>query len=294
MTALIAHSGTPDDCEILVRQRKHDLGEVLKTDWVNGNAYATAIFNAMSMTFPVGETSFVDSVRYFSDKIDDPKLQEEMKAFYGQETVHRREHQNYNDLLCEARGYTFDIESDKYRSLNMERYKSDIAKMKGHPKEEILRIGHVGNTAAAEHITAIFAEKALNGWMLEDVHPEMKALWQWHALEELEHKGVAFDVFRAAAGKYELSWRRKMAVFTAKMFYSDVKNIAHEMLRQDGKLGTLETRIQAAKFWFGFDGVLRHYTLPYLQFTKAKFHPWDNDTREMRERTLEAYPELAG
>ena len=100
MTALRAVSGTPDEVTIQVRQQNHDLREVLATDWVNGNAYATAIFNAMSMTFPVGETSFVDSVRYFADKIDNPKLLEEMKGFYGQETVHRREHQKYNDILC--------------------------------------------------------------------------------------------------------------------------------------------------------------------------------------------------
>jgi predicted metal-dependent hydrolase len=294
MTAMRAVSGTPEEVNILVRQRDHDLREVLATDWVDGNAYATAIFNAMSMTFPVGETSFVDSVRYFADKIDNPKLQEEMKGFYGQETVHRREHQKYNDILCEVRGYQFDQNDKKFSALNMDRYKLDIAQMDGHPKEQKLRVAHVGSTATAEHITAIFAERALSGWMLNNVDPRMKSLWHWHALEELEHKGVAFDVFRAAAGQYELSWRRKMGVFTAKMFYSDVTAVAHSMLEQDGKLGTLETRLQAAKFWWGRDGVLRHYTLPYLQFFKADFHPWQNDTREMAAKTIEAYPELAG
>ncbi len=96
---------TPADVEVLPRNREYDIARSLQRDWFDNHPFKTAWFNAMSITFPLGEKFFIDSVRHFSDQIDDPKLNEEIRGFCGQEGFHRREHQRYNETLCRLRGY---------------------------------------------------------------------------------------------------------------------------------------------------------------------------------------------
>ena len=98
-------SHTPAEVVIQPRNRQHDLAAALKRDWMRNDVFATAWFNAMSITFPLGEQFFINSVRHYRDRITDPKLQEEMRQFFSQEAVHLREHRRYNEKLCELRGY---------------------------------------------------------------------------------------------------------------------------------------------------------------------------------------------
>ena len=49
---------------------------------------------------------------------------------------------------------------------------------------------------ALEHFTAILAHQLLgNPRHLAGADPESAALWRWHAIEEIEHKGVAYDTW---------------------------------------------------------------------------------------------------
>jgi hypothetical protein len=101
MTAAILP--TPVDLTITPRDRK--FGREAKTPrlWHGGRVEATAIYNALSTTFPVGEAFFVESVRKFRDGAP-PKLAEEIKAFTTQEAIHSREHDAFNKRAIEA-GY---------------------------------------------------------------------------------------------------------------------------------------------------------------------------------------------
>ena len=71
--------------------------------------FKTAFENAFSLLFPIGEKAFIESVRNFEDQISDPKLLKEIKAFYGQEAAHRKVHQQYNEMLCDLRGYDLSL-----------------------------------------------------------------------------------------------------------------------------------------------------------------------------------------
>ena len=83
---------TPADVPVVPRNRNHELADSLSGDWFGNHPFKTAWFNAMSITFPLGEKFFIDSVRHFQDQIDDPKLAAEIRGFCGQEGYHRREH----------------------------------------------------------------------------------------------------------------------------------------------------------------------------------------------------------
>lgn len=100
-------SSTPDGVSVQPRHMRFDVGDELKTIWHGDNAFRTAFFNALSLQFPDGEQQFINAVRLFQGKIEDPKLKAEIRGFIGQEALHSREHKAYNEAL-KARGY--DIE----------------------------------------------------------------------------------------------------------------------------------------------------------------------------------------
>ena len=264
-------SHTPADVSINPRNREYAIARSLERDWFDNHAFKTAWFNAMSITFPLGEKFFIDSVRHFSDQIDDPKLNEDIRGFCGQEGFHRREHQRYNETLCEQRGY-------------------DLAKMEGRLEKNIKRaykmlspLERLATTAAFEHITAIMAESALadDNPMTGLAEPVMQELWDWHAAEEMEHKSVAFDVFRAVGGSEALR-KRAMRGATTFLLLDVLVGLVH-MLRKDGKLWSPRLWWQGWKFLFFKGGILRRVWPAYKEYFRDGFHPWQRDTRPLLE-----------
>jgi predicted metal-dependent hydrolase len=77
----------------------------------------------------------------------------------------------------------------------------------------------------------------------ESMHPEMVRFWRWHAAEELEHKAVAFDVFKAAGGGYLLRIFSAMAALL--LLALPFNRIVRRMLKEDPQEITAEMR-QAA------------------------------------------------
>ena len=262
-------SHTPADVSVIPRNRQYEIERCLKEDWFDGHPFKTAWFNAMSITFPLGEKFFIDSVRKFSDQIEDPKLIDEIRGFCGQEGFHRREHERYNQALCELRGYDLTYLTERLRR-NIElgnKYMSSLEQLAA--------------TAAFEHITAIMAESALaaDNPMVEGVDSAMRELWDWHAAEEMEHKAVAFDVYRAVGGSEKM---RKKAMRKATFFLlMDVMVGLVHMLRRDGKLWNLRLWQQGWAFLFFDGGILRRIWPAYREYFKDGFHPWQRDTRPL-------------
>ena len=155
----------------------------------DGDLLLSHIAAALSAVFPDGEDFFVRSVRRFRDRVEDPELKRQVAGFIGQEAMHGREHRAFNDRLDELGYPTRTVERLTKRGLALrERLLS--------PKSNLAA------TAALEHWTATLAELLLTSEETRDLfgHPEVRNLFLWHALEESEHKAVAFDVYRAVGG----------------------------------------------------------------------------------------------
>lgn len=262
-------SHTPDYVSIKPRDRAHEISDSLARDWFDGHPFKTAWFNAMSITFPLGEKFFIDSVRHYAPRIEDPKLQAEIRAFCGQEGFHRREHDRYNHSLCRLRGYDLD-----YLEGRLER---NIARA----KKFLSPLEQLAVTAALEHITAILAEQALSpdAPMMQSGDPAMQALWNWHAAEEMEHKAVAFDVFRAVGGSEKMR-RRALRRATWFLFVDIMGGLIH-MLRRDGKMWRYAIWRDGWKFLFASGGILRLIWPSYREYFREGFHPWQRDTRQL-------------
>jgi len=175
---------------LTVRKIEVDLAQGFGRHWNGGDAYRTQLFNALSMSFPLGEQLFIDAVRAVPPEcLTDPVLRAEVSDFIGQEATHRHVHVQYNKEL-ERQGLPYTREA------------ATIKRMRHIDRMGVL--DRLAITCAIEHYTAMLADGVLRypEW-LDGAEPRMRTLWSWHAVEETEHKGVAFDACRAAGGGYE-------------------------------------------------------------------------------------------
>jgi predicted metal-dependent hydrolase len=251
---------------LTVRKLDVDLSLPFGRHWAGGDAYRTQLFNALSMTFPLGEQSFIDSIRAIAPgKIADPALRAEVRDFIGQEASHRFVHLQYNARLAEQ-GLVFVREKSIVRRI---RFASRM-----NP------LSWLAATCAIEHYTAMLADCALAlPSLLDGAEPDMHTLWSWHAAEETEHKGVAVDVYRAAGGGY---WRRVSMYVQASVFLIfDIHYQTFDNLRRDGQLWRAATWIGACRTWFGREGLFWHTLGPSLGYFRPSFHPWQHDNRQL-------------
>ena len=218
---------TPLDLSITPRDRRFGRNGATPRLWHGGRVEATAIYNALSSTFPIGEAYFVESVRAFREGTP-PKLGEEIKAFTTQEAIHSREHDAFNKRAQQA-GYDLS-KLDK-------RVEERLAITKSRPP-----VVNVAATMALEHFTAIIAHELLaDPRHLEGADPETAELWRWHAAEEIEHKGVAYDTWLHATRDWS-RWRRwkakslMMVAITARFWPKRIRGMK-ALLQQDGLTG---------------------------------------------------------
>jgi hypothetical protein len=268
---------TPTDLTITPRDRRFGRGLAANRWWVANDPVATAFYNALSATFPKGEAFFVESVRAFRDGAD-AKLAEEIRAFTTQEVMHSREHVAFNKRAVEA-GYdltALDQRVDERLALIRSK----------HP------IASLAATMCLEHFTAILAHELLRDPRhLARAEPEAAAMWRWHAIEEIEHKGVAYDTWLHATRDWPRSkrWRvkAKVMLLVTRNFLVDRTAGALELLRQDGIVGAAAKR---RLFWFAFvrPGMMRKILAAWISFFLPRFHPWNHDDRALIARAERA------
>jgi predicted metal-dependent hydrolase len=276
MTATILP--TPADLSITPRDRRFGRGNATPRLWHGGRVEATAIYNALSTTFPEGEAFFVESVRAFREGAP-PKLAEEIKAFTTQEAMHSREHDAFNKRATSA-GYDLSkIEERVAWRLGITRAKPPIVALAA--------------TMALEHFTAILAHQLLaNPRHLGGAERETADLWRWHAIEEIEHKGVAYDTWLFATRHWERRkrWKLKAKVmlYVTRNFVVDRTMGSLELMRQDGITGLRAWTLLLWYLWVR-PGMFRKIAGAWLKFFLPGFHPWNEDDRHL----LAAYAAIA-
>jgi predicted metal-dependent hydrolase len=259
---------TPADVQIKPRNRSHDIASALQGEWLDDNAFLTAVFNGMSITFPAGEKFFIDSVRHFAGEVTDPVLKEHIKGFCGQEGFHRREHQRYNEALCDARGY------------DLEKLEKKLTGRLDWARKNLSPIQNLAITVAIEHFTAVLAELLLRPEsVMNKAEPAMADLWRWHAAEEMEHKSVAFDVYQAVGGSEKL----RLSVMRSASFFIgfELLRAVFYILRKDKQLFNFSLWRKGLAGLFGKHGAFTGGWAPYKEFYAQGFHPWKQDTRHL-------------
>jgi predicted metal-dependent hydrolase len=236
--------------------------------YANNDLIMSHVVAILSAMFPEGEDFFVRSVRYYADRITDPDLQEAVKGFTGQETMHGREHRALNERLQEL----------GYPTRRVDRLcKFDLARVERRAPHKV----QLAITAALEHYTSTLAERLLSNERAREMlgDGEVRNILLWHAVEESEHKAVAFDVYRAVGGT------EKMRIRVMKMMtWSFIFGVTlHTLLSMAADRSTYNPRVF-------FKSVRELRNSPFLgkemvaaikAYNREGFHPNDHDNSEL-------------
>ena len=269
---------TPTDLSITPRDRRFGREAAAPRLWHGGRVEATAIYNALSTTFPAGEAFFVESVRAFREGAP-PKLAEEIKGFTTQEAIHSREHDAFNKRATLS-GYDLTkLEAQVEKRLAITRGRPPVVSLAA--------------TMALEHFTAILAHQLLaEPRHLEGADKETADLWRWHAAEEIEHKGVAYDTWLHATRHWPRGkrWKvkAKVMLYVTRNFVVDRTAGALELMQQDGVTG-LRAWARLLSYLWVRPGMFRKIAGAWLKFFLPVFHPWNEDDRHL----LRAYEAIA-
>jgi predicted metal-dependent hydrolase len=244
-----------------MKVRKPDFNFSLETPahWLGGSPFKTHLCNSFTLLFPAGEKFFIRSVQKLMPEIKDERLKAEARLFIKQEAQHYLEHEKFFQVL-KAQGYDID------KILNVvDGIIENITTKRLSP--------HMGMsiTAGCEHITALLSEIALTDNFFKDAPDDMRALFEWHSGEELEHRSVAFDVLMATDSNYA---HRVIGIITAYIFFSAfTAYITCALMWQDKTL--LKTRsVKDAMAAFFFENKLFPKALAiFVRYLLPDFHP---------------------
>ena len=260
---------TPEDLTITVRDERFNRDSTPRRWWA-GDAFGTAWHNALSATFPRGEAFFIEAVKAHRDGAD-PKLEAEIRAFVKQESSDARERIAFCGL-GEEPGYGIKVIGKRVADLlALTRVRPAIAKL--------------AQACALEHYTAMMAAECLvNPQHFADSDPEVRDMWRWHAVEEIEHKGVAFDTWNHATKDWSdgKRWRVRSIVMLSVTvrFFKNRWADSLALLKQDGITGW-KARWGLFKYLTVSPGVVRRIFPAWLAYFKPGFHPWDHDDRAL-------------
>jgi predicted metal-dependent hydrolase len=241
--------------------------------WMAGDRVLTRFMEALSMLFPEGERFFVESVARYRDQIVDPVLQKQVTAFAAQEGMHAAEHHKYNVRAAGERTAGYEAIAGHLR----------------HPlaRRVLSPMNRLAITVALEHFTAMMADELLKNPAYEKLmDPEHAKLWLWHAVEETEHKAVAFDVYRAVGGGY-LRRASMMQLMTFLFIVASARLLAG-LLWNDGsqKRPNLSRFIEVG---FVSPGFFRNCFPAWLDYFRPSFHPWQRENSDLIQAWKDRY-----
>ena len=250
--------------------------------WMNGNAGLTHFMTALSALFPAGEKFFIDSVRavrYHPMLKDNADLQKEISAFIGQEAMHTHEHVGFN---ASAQKFGHDVDTlDCYTDTVIQttrKFMAKLAKPIGITQEMV----DLTATTALEQFTATIASQLLTNSHIQELMTDdtMKTMWLWHAIEENEHKAVAYDVFEGVFGKglkaYAL--RTSSLVISMLTLFFVQNYFLLRLLKQDKQLNLENLRMIYRYAYSPSKGIITGMGKEMLFYFKPNFHPNDFDT----------------
>jgi hypothetical protein len=253
----------PASVQVKARNIKFGIGSNMRRYWVSGDPFLTHFMNALSVTFPPGEKMFMDAVKAVRERVNNPETRADIAGFLAQEALHSREHQALNVRLQEL-GYPVQAMEERIaeRIRVMSKYRT---------KKMSLAV-----TVALEHMTALLGHKLLTQQEIRGLSdPEVLPIWTWHAIEEMEHKAVAFDTYEEVFGDYVL---RALALLTTTLgLFGGAHLLQYHFLKVDGLAHDPKLWLKGLWGLWGPKGIMLDLIPMWLEYFRRDFHPWQQD-----------------
>jgi predicted metal-dependent hydrolase len=260
---------------ITIRQPDFGLSAGFAKDWLGGDAFRSQILNALSMMFPIGEQYFIDSLHRVAANVDDSELRQDIRHFIAQESIHRRLHGQFNQVLA-GHGLRNSVEhSIRWRI--------------GHAGWQ-QPLDHLAMTAAYEHFTAILGESVLrNDIWLRGAPANLKALWMWHAVEEVEHKSVVLATYyRMQGGEFR---RCAWFIHTSLIFAFEILYQLLNNLIRIGEFWQWRTWAKGVSFMFGRHGMVWITMRDWFRYLRPHYLPRKGPAEQRAARWLADNPQ---
>lgn len=266
---------TPVDTPLCRRDIDFGMDAQIPVHWFADNCHMTRFFDAMSIMFPEGERAFIESVQHYRHRVgNDTELARTVTEFVAQEALHSREHVRYNRRLQE-------------QGAPVEQLERCVAAQQAFARRYLPPGARLAITVCLEHFTAMLADQILRDPRnLEGAHSAMTDIWRWHALEETEHKAVAYDVFTAAIrGPLRRYLVRCLAMLVVTPIFSSLLwSMTFELVRHDGRARDCRGWLGLLRHQFVRPGPLIRMVPRWCAWFRPGFHPWQHDNHALIER----------
>lgn len=236
--------------------------------------WATAYFAALSIFLTYGEELVIETARHHRDQIKDPILKQRLTSLIGQEAIHSKVHEEYNETMIPN-----NLPVQLYRFLAEQVFNNTFLKFPQPLKLSMM--------AGIEHFTAVFAQYAMTHQDIfnHSLDEKTRALWLWHMLEESEHKDIAYDTYQVLSANYSL---RILGFFIALITLGvgvGAGALFLPFLRRPQNTLSLSFWREAKGSWdllFGLkDGLFGSSLGHIFDYLRPSFHPNDHDTSEL-------------
>ncbi len=248
----------------------------LPKHWFGDSAFLTHMLNTWTAIFPDAERYFVRWSKKALTQVSDPKIKKDIQGFIGQETMHATQHEKLWDLL-RAQGYNLEPVIWTVRQFAFDWLEKALPDKANYAL-----------VAGLEHFTAMFGEIYFeNTELVNQMHPEMRRLFEWHAAEEIEHKAVAYDQLLAIDDSYAL--RTGIMNMALVGFYLITFGNTLYFMAQDRSLFKPKEWLTIFDVFFGKYDLARKSFFKFLEYYKPDFHPWDNQNYHLAQKALASY-----
>ena len=217
--------------QMIVRRMRFPYPDSLKAWWNPAQPEFSHIVNAASLAMPYLEPYLIETMKKAKEKITDPHLLKEVDLYIGQESTHFRQHQQFNKRLADL-GYRAVpeleriLKADYHTFARTRSFTFNVAYAEGF-EAMALTIGHM-LVEEREHLFG-------------GADPAVASLVLWHFVEEIEHKCVTYDVFKALDGRYR--WRFYGLLYAMIHIMARTRQGYRAMLIEDGRWFTWASRI---------------------------------------------------
>ncbi|QUL39203.1 metal-dependent hydrolase [Erythrobacter sp. JK5] len=267
---LVRAASAPDGHSLTIRDERFDREAIVPRHWHSDDPVATAWFNSLSASLPRGEAYFVATLREFRAAVPG-SLAREIKAFCTQEVNHTREHLAFNRL----------VEDHGYNVVSIDKGIQEMLSLADGRSREF----HLAVTLALEHFAAVIGRHLLSDpRYLDGADPVAAELWRWHATEEIEHKGISYDVWLHATRDWNrarrFAIRTLVALLITRKYFRNRVRDALGLMEQDG-IPRWKGRFRLAWYLWGRPGMMRRMAREWAAILKPGFHPWHHDDRDL-------------
>ena len=237
--------------------------------WHENSVATTHFINSVSLFLPGFESFMVRVLKKHLNHIENPELKRQALGFIGQEANHGAAHYQYNQILRQQ-GYKFDtwLKIIDYLLIEI------VEKRLSH--KVCLAI-----IAGFEHLTTLLSEIVLKFNLLESGDSRMCELWQWHAMEEIEHSSLAFVLLQEINKSY---WLRAIGGFLgAAIIYGFIFFGMLVLMLQESECFSWKTLVDLKQLFFTKYKIISYGWKPALEYFKFNFHPCNQDLLPLAE-----------